>query len=97
MGYVGDQYDENGLINRDYYLLKKGDVVRINRDENMEFTVESEDVKVERLPIEDGQYRYQITAVGIDNSYVNSNYAIFQVKKGVPKAVQVLILFSTQL
>ena len=93
-GYVGNQFDENGLVNRLYRLLRKGDVVTILSNnpeaEKVEFTVDSRILKPQLKMLEPGLYRFQFTAVALDGSGIDSDYAIFEVTENGAKAVNMI-------
>ena len=91
-GFIGEQFDENGLVNRNYEPLEKGDIVTVMSDtEDIgEFTVEAADLTPQLQMLEPGRYRFQFTAVALDNSFVNSDYVIFEVTENGAKAVEVI-------
>lgn len=84
-GTVGQQFDENGLIQRilNYHPLRTGDVVRVVSEDDTEeippFTVESDNITVEAKMLEPGTYRVQLIAVDINNHAIHSDYALYQV------------------
>lgn len=84
-GTVGQQFDENGLIQRilNYRPLREGDVVDVISEDDTEeippFTVESDSMTVEAKMLEPGLYRVQLIAVDINNNAIYSDYAIYQV------------------
>ena len=90
-GYVGSQYDENGLVNRLYGRLRRGDVVTILSNdpeaEETEFTVETRNLKPEFQMLEPGLYRMLFTAVSLDGSGIDSDYAVFEVTEDGAQAV----------
>ena len=94
VGYVGTQFDENKLVNRQYRLLKKGDVVTIlsnnPKAEKVEFKVNSLRLKPEFKMLKAGAYRFQFTAVALDNSSIDSDYVIFDVTEDGAKAVEIM-------
>ena len=91
-GYIGEQFDENGLVNRNYEPLEKGDVITVMNDneEIGEFTVESADLTPQLQMLEPGRYRFQFTAVALDNSFINSDYVISEVTESGAKAAEII-------
>ena len=87
-----DSYDRYGLINRNYEPLEKGDVITVMNDneEIGEFTVESADLTPQLQMLEPGRYRFQFTAVALDNSFINSDYVIFEVTESGAKAAEII-------
>ena len=90
-GYIGSQYDEEGLVNRIYRPLIKGDVVTVlSNDPEAEkavFTVNTLDLKPEFQMLEPGPYRLQFTVVALDGSGIASDYAVFEVTEDGAQAV----------
>lgn len=84
-GSVGHAFDENGLIQRilNYNPLEKGDVVSVVSEDDTEeitpFTVESDNITVELKKLEPGIYRVQLIAFDINNNFISSDYALYQV------------------
>ena len=84
-GIVGAEYDENGLVNRDFTELKAGDVVNTFSESGMTdsndsvFTVPSDDITAELNMLEPGRYRCQFIAIDNNDNFVPSDYVIYEI------------------
>ena len=58
--------------------------------EKVEFTVDSIALKPKLTMLEPGLYRLQFTAVALDESGIDSDYAIFEVTENGAKAVNII-------
>lgn len=92
VGLVGKQFDKNGLVNRFYFPLVRGDTIKVLAEDPSidypEFTVDDPvRLKPNLQILAPGFYRFQFTAVALDGSYINSDYVIYKVTENGAEAV----------
>ena len=85
---LGNLFDENGLVSRNFEHLKIGDRIAVyealdEAGENLvlqdEFTIEDESIEPERIPLPEGTYRCQYIVTDILGKKTGSDYCIYQI------------------